>query len=87
MHHAPFLAFQRGMGEKAKMAETVVCRDHNHAARGQRFAVLRRQATGTNRKPASVQPDHNRKRLGALCGRPDVKVEAIFGKLPRIAAA
>ena len=42
MHHAIFLAFQRGMGKKAKMTETVVDRHHNHAARGQRFAVIGR---------------------------------------------
>ena len=42
MHHAIFLAFQRGMGKKTKMTETVVDRHHNHAARGQRFAVIGR---------------------------------------------
>jgi hypothetical protein len=42
MHHSPFFAFQRGMGEKAEMTETVVDRHNNHAARGQRFAVIRR---------------------------------------------
>ena len=87
MHYPLFFPLQRGMGEKAEMAETVVNRDHNHAARGQRFAVIRWQATGTNRKPAPVQPDHHRKRSRAVDGGPDIQIETVFRELAGIAPA
>ena len=87
MHNAIFFTLQCRMGKEAKMTEAIVDRDYNHTAHCQRFAVIGRQAPGTNGKPAAVQPDHHRKRFRALFGRPDVEIETIFRKLARIAAA
>lgn len=87
MHHAIFLALQRGMGKKAEMTEAVVDCHDNHAARGQRFTVIGRQATRAHGKPAAVQPHHNRKRPATVNGRPNVQIEAIFREGARIAPA
>ena len=87
MHHAFFFPLKRRMGKKAEVSETVINCHHHRAALRQRPAVIRRQTASAECKSSAVQPDHHRKRIGAYDWRPDVKVQAVFRELARIAAA
>ncbi len=81
------LFLQCRMGEKAKMAQSVVDRHHHHVAAGQRQAIVRRQAAGADGKPAAVQPNHHRQRLRCAGGGPDVEIETVFAEAAGIPAA
>src|SRR3989442_13675275 len=67
---------ERRVSEEAEHAQSVVDRDENDALRRERCAV--RRAAGTDTVAASVNPDHDRQRLGDFPRGPDVEEEAVL---------